>query len=512
MHERVKLWSGIAIGFITIIAFDPIHNLMGVGYEQRGFTGRSYFYLNYVMGIGFLVMQSGVITLKRIIAKTERRQFDLQQRLQFKNKELQEANDNIATQNEEITAQREALAENQDKLEEAKRLLETYNEDLKNKIEEKSEELINANTELLSNNADLRQFSYTISHNLRAPIARLLGLTHLLTIENKQLEPEVAKVLKLIDNTAHDFDDIIKDLNKIIDIQKELHKITEKVYFEDEWKKVKSILLRGWEDNITVHTNFEAPYVFVIRPFLQSILFNLTSNALKYRAPMRPLELSINSKIENNLIVLSISDNGLGINLDAHQDKVFGLYKRFHTHTEGKGLGLYLVKTQVEAMNGKIMVSSELNVGTTFTIEFNIPKKIDGQICYTSDFGSIYYNASTNTVGIFWEKQVTTESYRHLFSKCREMVQLYNTSTIISDMRKQGSVLDEDQMWMVNTVLRNSNRNGLRNVCGIYDPIQHNKEYRNKIEAIGKEEGINIQFFTSKREAEAWIEKNVSEI
>ncbi len=512
IHEKYKLLVSFGIGFLCVALFDPVHEQLGVGYYQRGFTGPSYFYINYLMVIAFFVITSGIITLKRIIEKSEARQFQLQQNLESKNSELIAASESIVQQNKEILSQREELRASQSKLEEAKRIVENYNEELKIKIEEKNEELINANNELLRTNADLRQFSYTISHNLRGPIARLLGLTQLLKIEDKAIDEGTKEVLDLITDTAHDFDNIIKDLNKIIDIQKELHKINEKVYFEDEWKKVKSIVLREWEHDITLTINFEAPYIFIIRPFLQSILFNLTSNALKYRSPARKLELTIASKIENKKIILSVTDNGLGMNLEAHRDKVFGLYKRFHTHTEGKGLGLYLVKTQVEAMNGKIEVLSELNEGTTFRIEFNTPEKVDGQVCYMSEFGSLYYNASSNTVGIVWQKQVTSEGYRHLFSKCREMVQLYNTPTVISDLRKQGNISDEDQRWMVNSVLRDSIRNGLKNICGIYDPQQHNEAYRNKVEAVGKQEGITIEFFTSKREAEDWIEKNVARI
>ena len=92
------------------------------------------------------------------------------------------------------------------------------------------------------------------------------------------------------------------------------------------------------------------------------------------------------------------------------------------------------------------------------------------------------------------------------------MVQLYNTPTVISDMRKQGNINPEDQLWMVNSILRDSIRHGLKNVCGVYDPVQHNEEYRKKIEMVGRQEGITIEFFMTKREAEAWIEKNVAQI
>jgi signal transduction histidine kinase len=94
------------------------------------------------------------------------------------------------------------------------------------------------------------------------------------------------------------------------------------------------------------------------------------NNALKYRSEKRALQISISTFRDDHGAVLKIADNGVGIDLDSHSQKLFGLYQRFHDHVGGKGMGLYLVKTQVEALGGTISVESKVDHGTTFTITF----------------------------------------------------------------------------------------------------------------------------------------------
>jgi signal transduction histidine kinase len=113
----------------------------------------------------------------------------------------------------------------------------------------------------------------------------------------------------------------------------------------------------------------QLPTLYSLKTYLQSILFNLVSNAIKYRALDRPPHVQVVAQAENGLAKISVSDNGLGIDLNkVSQQQIFGLYKRLHFHIEGKGLGLYLVKTQVEALQGRIEVESTPGAGTTFTV------------------------------------------------------------------------------------------------------------------------------------------------
>jgi signal transduction histidine kinase len=110
----------------------------------------------------------------------------------------------------------------------------------------------------------------------------------------------------------------------------------------------------------------------IIKSYIHSIFLNLITNSIKYRHVNKELIINIKSEVANDKVIISIKDNGSGINLQEHGDKIFSLYKRFHANIEGKGLGLFLVKTQLESMGGSIHVKSEVNSGTEFIIELPI--------------------------------------------------------------------------------------------------------------------------------------------
>ena len=106
------------------------------------------------------------------------------------------------------------------------------------------------------------------------------------------------------------------------------------------------------------------------KAYLESIILNLLTNAIKYRDHSRKLKISISTKEKEDLTILTCEDNGIGIDIERNKDKIFGLYQRFHNYPDSKGLGLYLVKSQVETMGGTINVQSEVNKGTKFTLTF----------------------------------------------------------------------------------------------------------------------------------------------
>ena len=116
------------------------------------------------------------------------------------------------------------------------------------------------------------------------------------------------------------------------------------------------------EDNLTMT---------VVPAYLDSILVNLISNAIKYRSVNRKHSVTIKGYKTENGIEIIISDNGCGFDFEKNKDKVFGMYKTFHSGEDSRGFGLYITKSQIEVMNGKITVQSEVNRGTTFTIKFN---------------------------------------------------------------------------------------------------------------------------------------------
>lgn len=225
--------------------------------------------------------------------------------------------------------------------------------------------------ELSQNNKDLKQFSYVTSHNLRAPIANLLGLTTLIDqykIPNKSLK----QIIDGIRQSALIFDDTVKDLTKVLIIKDQVNIVKEKVSFITVVNKVMSQLSITVDDNdVKVDYNFkEAPFVNFTNAYLESVLLNLFTNSIKYKSPKRKLKINISSSTSANYIILKFDDNGIGIDTELHKEKLFKLYQRFHNNPDGKGLGLYLVKSQIEALGGTVEIESKIDVGTTFIIKF----------------------------------------------------------------------------------------------------------------------------------------------
>ncbi len=249
-------------------------------------------------------------------------------------------------------------------------LLSASNENLEQVVNERTSELTNTNTELIRQNTQLEQFGYIIAHNLRSPVARILGLTNIINSSHFEL-PRDKVILEKLEHSALDLDTIIHDLNSILDVKKGVNHSFELVSLEERITKVKSILKdKIQESNVVLEERFEIDECYAIPAYIESILYNLISNAIKYRSPDRPVVVRVSSFVKEDQLNLTVKDNGLGIDLSKLKDKVFSMYQRFHDHVEGKGIGLFLVKTQVEALNGTIRIESEVNIGTTFYIVF----------------------------------------------------------------------------------------------------------------------------------------------
>ena len=239
----------------------------------------------------------------------------------------------------------------------------------------KSTQLENERTkivaEILQRNNDLEQFSYIVSHNLRAPVANILGLVDIL--QTIGIDKEEEKIITgFLATAAKNLDNVIFDISHILDLKHDVNKQKEHLIFDELLSEVKlsiNSMLNAEQVNI-VYDFSEAPGIFTVKSYLYSIFINLISNSVKYRRPGISPIINICSRIINNKIQLSFKDNGLGIDIAKNGDEIFGLYKRFHYHVEGKGMGLYMVKSQVELLGGNITVSSEIDKGTEFCIDF----------------------------------------------------------------------------------------------------------------------------------------------
>lgn len=375
-REKWLLYGSLAFVLLSLVMFDYLHEFFGVGYYQLGFTGRSYYYINVITVVTFMGIAGGGMTLKRAIERAEKQNEIFHKELQASNRRLQETLNDVEAQNEEIIAQSEELATSQESLVKANRTIEKQNQALAVQVNEVNAKLQQTNEELIKHTNELQQFSFTISHNLRGPTARLLGLAHLLkTTGELDANSEINEIVTHIQNSALDLDNVIRDLNAIVDIRHALYDIREDVQWNDIWEDVKRQLkISGSFEAAHFSVDFsQAPRIFSVIPMLRSILYHLVSNTIRFKSPERPLRVTITTWKKDSYVVLVVRDNGLGIDLNAFHRDIFKMYKRFHNHQEGRGLGLYLIKSQAKLLNGFVDVNSEPDVGSTFVVHLPDP-------------------------------------------------------------------------------------------------------------------------------------------
>lgn len=233
-------------------------------------------------------------------------------------------------------------------------------------LKRREKERQNIITQLTQRNRDLEQFAYIISHNIRSPLANILGLVNI--VNGEVSEKDRVFALKGLSDSAKRLDGVLTDLNQILSFRN-----TEKNWTDVDLQELTTEILQTDFSNaeVTVNTGFsDVPVMHVVRPYLRSIFTNMISNSIKYARPGVKPRVDIYTEYRGGNVALVFSDNGSGIDLEKHGAQVFGLYKRFRPDIEGKGLGLFMVKNQVEAMNGEISVQSKVNEGTMFTLLF----------------------------------------------------------------------------------------------------------------------------------------------
>jgi PAS domain S-box-containing protein len=224
--------------------------------------------------------------------------------------------------------------------------------------------------ELLKHNKDLQQFSFITSHNLRAPVANLMSLLTLYNHEDHTDEFNKTIIEKFQEST-NQLNETLNDLINVLVIRSKPNADLEYTSFNEIIDHVrKNVQGLIDEQHGELKTWFNVEGLEYNKVHLESIFLNLISNAIKYASPERKLQIIVTSEETDNWIRVSVADNGIGIDLNRYGDRIFGLYQRFHANKEGKGLGLYMIKSQITAYGGKIEVESEPGRGTTFIVYF----------------------------------------------------------------------------------------------------------------------------------------------
>lgn len=230
-----------------------------------------------------------------------------------------------------------------------------------------------AHKKIEKQNKELQNFIHIISHNLRRPLSNLLALSSQYTLG---LHKENDWIMERVQDSCQNLDTIIRDLNFSLSLKEvDIHKM-KPVALDQIMNDVTVLLQKELLDSkAQLEMDLACDKIIGIKSYYVNILYNLILNAIKYAAPGRPPHVKLSIMGNSDLITIKVQDNGIGMKLTPdRQKKIFDMYGRLSGKTEGKGLGLYLVKSQVEAMNGTIKVTSELNKGTTFEIEIDTAK------------------------------------------------------------------------------------------------------------------------------------------
>ena len=238
-------------------------------------------------------------------------------------------------------------------------------------IKQKEKDLRNLIKVSSEQNKKLLNFAHIISHNLRSHSANFSMLLEFL-IEEKE-EAERQKIFGMLTDSSNNLMETLHTLNDIVTINSESTTNKKEVDLNKQvHKTLKHLNPLLEENNATVITAIPlGTSLQVIPSYLDNMLIQIISNSIKYKKPNVRPEIKLSLSYVQNYTVLSIEDNGIGLDMKKYGEKLFGMYKTFHEHNDAKGLGLYIVKNQIEAMNGKINAQSQVNVGTTINLYFN---------------------------------------------------------------------------------------------------------------------------------------------
>ncbi len=479
IKER-KYWISLFIlNLLLLSLYDPIHEYFGVGYYQVGFQAPNYYFLNYMVVSTYFTLAGSTYFLKFSFEKYERSNELLIVDLHEANKVIVEQRELLAQENKQL---------NYD-------LIDTNNQ------------LTETNKELIRHNNDLLQFSYTVSHNVRGPLASLMGLINLLQRENQSEEEN--KIIQYVNKSLNSLNTIISDLSGIIDIRNAIVQVKQKVVFADEINVIQSLLLKQIQDqHVVIETNFHVPEIISVKAMVSSILYNLVSNAIKYRSNDRSPRITITSTCADKFVRIDVADNGLGIDLKRFRENLFGLYKRFHTHTEGKGLGLFLVKLQSEALGGHVDVSSTEDTGTTFSIYLANNIVSEEQVLMDSPFVKIIFNSEKNYMLSQWKRILNAGEFQEASKQISDFMKNYRIPNWIIDVTQSQNTDHEFNTTRKDNYHYKLQTYGVQRMAFILtkNGITENN-YQNKIEIIRDAYTMPVAFFNNVNDALGWIKE-----
>jgi signal transduction histidine kinase len=238
--------------------------------------------------------------------------------------------------------------------------------------EQKKRELaLEASLAVINKQADkLKDFAHIVSHNLRSHTGNLKMIANMIELEE---EPELKlEWIEHIKNLSESLDETVNNLRDIVNSHVGVQEDKKQIKFSEVYDNVvKALALKIDTESIQLNADFsDCAYIDYVPAYLESILLNLLTNAIKYRHSERTPVINIKTFFENSYTYLEVSDNGIGIDMEKYGSRLFKMNETFHNNTDARGIGLYITKNQIEKMGGCIQAISEIDKGTTFRIKF----------------------------------------------------------------------------------------------------------------------------------------------
>lgn len=290
----------------------------------------------------------------------------------------------VSERTEEVLAQNEVLIRNQDQIqiqnekleaqnrayEKLRELVLRQNQNLETAVNKRTVELANANQELKDNLKKIERFNFIAAHNLRGPVARILGLCMLIEKEEPEHDSINYQIIEKLKFSTRELDTIIHDLILILDIQSQHDKNYASINLRESIQNIiQQFKTDLKQENFKINLNLTIESIQVIPEYFDNILNNLISNSLKYRHPQHQNNITITVNEHEDKILITYKDNGIGFESADFEDKIFEPFQKFHASSDGKGLGLFLIKSQIGAMGGEVKLWSKPNMGIELIIQ-----------------------------------------------------------------------------------------------------------------------------------------------
>lgn len=475
-QRRLLLFIGVGPFLLSLVFFDKLHELFGVGFYQINHEIDSYPTTTWVSSLMFLVLATVLFMLRWSSDSLQLEKNDLIDSLKSAKKKLRDQNKEIKAAHEQIQLQNVELNEKNDLLSKS--------------IQLANKELQDSNAELIKHNNELKQFSHTVSHNLKGPIGNILHISELVRVVPEGQKEEyldyLLKAAKLLDSN-------IRDLGAILDIRRDIFRVRRKV----EFKVLLDEILFSYEKKVeeigaTIDMTLVAGSIYTIKPFLVSILDNLFSNAIKYHSSKRVPEIKIKTARKGKNTIITIWDNGIGIDLKTHEKDLFKMYMRFNNQAEGKGIGLYLVMKQLESLAGNIKVKSELDSFTEFTVTLPDLEDVQHQPLIEEAVMSLTYDADTDYLCLKWKESAESDLYRRSLERVLDTAKSIEPKGLVLDLNQGYKLSKESRDWVLKKYLPRMSESGIRQILFVHehDLTKEDHDFYNKTQDILTKVGI----------------------